>query len=123
MRTGIATSKNRMWPFQIDLISTSPQGGLCHEFFRFPQIYVDRGEVNGARQAYLHAMEKRVTHRASALPALCRILCKGAIDDFAHWLRDVLRALSKRYCGLFEDGSDGVVDTTALAQVERKRTC
>ena len=67
-------------------------------------------------------MQQRVAHRGGCLPALCRILCKRAIDDFADGLREVRRALSERHGRLFEDGADGVVDAAALARdVERER--
>src|SRR6185369_2695276 len=88
--------------------------------FSFSTEFMDRRR---AWRVYLHGVNERVTHSAGALPTLCRILCKRAIDDFTHCSRNVRRALAKGNSVLFEDGADGVVDATALAQVERERAC
>jgi hypothetical protein len=66
----------------------------------------------------INYMEEGVSHGAGRLPALCRILCKGAVDDVAHRLRNVMHALAQRNGGLLENGPYRVVDTAAFAEVK-----
>src|SRR5688572_5274987 len=63
-------------------------------------------------------MLEGVAHGAGGLPTLCRILCKGAVDDVADRLRNVWRTLSQRNGRLVKDGAYCVVDTAVLTQIE-----
>src|ERR1041384_2005006 len=65
-------------------------------------------------------MEEGSAHCPRPISALCRILCKGAIDDFADRLRDVRTSLSQGNWWLFEDCADGVVDAAVPAQIDRE---
>ena len=49
---------------------------------------------------------------------MCRIFCKGAVDDVADRLRNVMCALAQRNRRLLENGPYRIVDTAAFAEVK-----
>jgi hypothetical protein len=52
-----------------------------------------------------------VSHGACRLPAVCRILCKSAVNDFANDRWNVRRPLPQRHRRLLENGANRLVDT------------